>query len=757
MRQLQARDFPSKTARTSPDLRMLLGSVSILAVACLAAFQAGAQTQNQSAQDGNVQQQDEGGLEEIIITGTRREQSLNEVSTSVTAFTSEDIAKSNLEGVSDYFFRTPNVSFVSAGSRDQKELSIRGVTNQLDDDQMVRGQTFAFYIDEFNIATGTSNPPMLDVERIEVFRGPQGTFFGRNAVGGAINMTTKKPTNEWYLETGAEYSRFDSFDIHGVANIPVVEDTLAVRVAAKHDESDGNIKNINEIGGGNGFDYDYLRGTVRFTPTDRLTVDIQGTLSEEVVGMREGVPTGVLSTFARNIFFGGDPDAEAIPDGVGFFPENDNRVNFNRQQGVGRNFHYITSRAVYEFDTFSITNVIGFLDSKQFLEGDIDGSSLDAFFERKDQFRDAFSEEIRFQSLGSGDFEWTLGAMFTRETGELDQETFAGPDNAFGLPSGFQVTATLQDGRNKSYAAFGELGWHATPDLTMTVGGRFTHEDVRVRGFNVSSGEINTAVDDSADFSDFSPRFSVRYTPTDTTSLYATASRGFKSGGVQVSEVLDDPAFDEETIWNFEAGSKARFFDGRLSVNSAVFLMDWSDLQSDFAFGVVDENDVISFVQGIENATSATNLGAELELSALAAPGLRLDFSVGFLDSEFGTFENAFVDGQVVDLSDRQMPNAPKWTLSGAAEYSFSVSEGYDAYIRGEWFYRGDIVSSKVGLVREEFPFQVPSFNNVDLRAGDNTYFTNAFQKGFIGGVHAEPSFLRWGFGVTMKLGEQGA
>ena len=758
----QPRKFEANRGGKAGRIQLMLsGSLIAISVAFSPQVKAQAQTQQQ-AETGSA------ALEEIIITGTRRQQSLAEVAASVTAFTSEDILKSNIEGVSDYFFRTPNVSFVSGGSRDQKELSIRGVTNQLDDDQIVRGQTFAFYIDDFNIAVGTNNPPMLDVERIEVFRGPQGTFFGRNAVGGAINMETKKPTNDWYLETGAEYSRFDSFELHGIVNVPIVEDKLAIRAAVKHDESDGNIKNINMVGGGNGFEYDYVRGTVRFTPTERLTIDVSGTLSEEVVGMREGVPSGVLSTFARNIFFGGDPEADAIPDGVGFFPENDNRVNFNRPQEVGRNFHYVTSRAVYEFDGFSVTNIIGFLDSKQFLDGDIDGSSLDAFFETKLQFRDSFSEEIRFQSTTPGPFEWTIGGIFTRDTGNVDQETFAGPDNAFGLPAGFQVTATAQDGRSKSYAAFGELAWHATPNLTATFGGRFTHEDIRVRGFNVSSGEFNTVVDDTADFSDFSPRFSVNYNVSEDVSVYGTASRGFKSGGVQVSQVIEDPAFKEETIWNFELGSKGRFLDGRLQVNTAVFFMDWSDLQSDFAFGIVDENDVISFVQGIENAASARNFGAELEVSALATDNLRLDFGVGFLDSEFDEFENAFVDGQIVDLSGRRMPNAPKWTLNAAAEYGFTVAEGYDAYLRAEWFYRGKIVADKVGLIRQEFPFQVPSFNNIDLRAGisherftfntylenatDNTFFTNAFQKGFIGGVHIEPSFLRWGFSVTMTL-----
>jgi len=754
--------------------QVLLAGASAFGIACFMSAPADAQAQAQSNQDENLQQEEGKRLEEIIVTGTRREESLNEIAASITAFTESDIATSNIEGVDDYFFRTPNVSFTSAGSRDQKSLSIRGVTNQINDDQMVRGQTFAFYINEFNVATATNNPPMLDVERIEVFRGPQGIFFGRNAIGGAINMTTKKPTNDWYLETGVEYSRFDTFELHGIANVPIIDDVLALRVAAKREEGDGNLRNIHPINKGNSFDYDYIRPSLRFTPTDRLTVDIQGTLSEETVDMREGVPTGVLSTFARNIFFGGDPDATGVAE-VGFFPENTRRVNFNRPQAVGRNFHYITGRAVYEFDSFSVTSVTGFIDSKQFLQGDIDGSGRDTFFESKDQFREKFSQEIRFQSRGGGDFEWTIGGIFTDEEGRIDQHTNTGEDNPFGLPVGFAVTETFQDGENESYAGFGNVSWHATAALTLQLGGRFTHEQVNVRGFNVSGGERNTQVDESADFSDFSPRFSVNYQATDAVSVYGVASKGFKSGGIQVSTIIDEPAFGEENVWNFEVGTKGELFDGRFRYSAAAFFMDWDDLQSDFALGVVRDGD-IEFVSGIQNAGAASNKGFELEFTALPMDNLRLDFSVGYLDSEFDTFEDAFVDGEFVDLSGRRTPNSPKWTLNGSAEYTFPVLEEYEGFLRAEWFYRGKNlggdVSPKVGLVRQEFPFVAPSFNNVDLRAGlrgerftlrafvenatDNTYFTNSFQKGFVGGVHVEPSFLNWGFSITMKLGEGG-
>ncbi len=134
--------------------------------------------------------------DDIVVTAQRREQSVTDVPVSITVFNAQALAKQNIQGLSEYFAKTPNVSFISTGARDRKEISIRGVTNQLSVDAIPGAGTFGFYIDEFNVATGTVNPGIVDIDRIEVLRGPQGTYFGRNAVGGAINITTKQPTTE---------------------------------------------------------------------------------------------------------------------------------------------------------------------------------------------------------------------------------------------------------------------------------------------------------------------------------------------------------------------------------------------------------------------------------------------------------------------------------------------------------------------------------------------------------------------------------
>ena len=179
---------------------------------------------------------------------------------------------------------------------------------------------------------GTSNPQIVDLERIEVLRGPQGTYFGRNAVGGAINVITKKPGNDWYGEVGLDYSSHDTRGAHAVANIPVINDVLALRASGQIEESDGWIKNINPVGGGNDYDYKTARLQARLTPGDKLTWDFAYSYSDEETGMRVGVPTGFITATWRAVYYGNQQGNITNPDGVGFYPSNDDRVNFNRPQ-----------------------------------------------------------------------------------------------------------------------------------------------------------------------------------------------------------------------------------------------------------------------------------------------------------------------------------------------------------------------------------------------------------------------------------------
>ena len=707
-------------------------------------------------------------LSEVVVTAQRREQNQRDVPISLTVFSSDAVDKQNFQGVENYFAQTPNVSFTSQGSRDRKVLALRGVSDLLSPDSNIREGSFAFYVDEFDVAPGTVNPELVDVDHIEVLRGPQGTYFGRNSVGGAINIVTRQPTNDWYLEGSAQYSSFNTVDSHVVLNAPLINDFAALRIVGRYERSDGNITNINPIGGGNDNKYNYGKAQLRLTPNEQLTIDFIGAITRENVGMRDGVPSGVLASFSQFLY--GEPpyNGQAIPDGVGFWPNNTNKVNFNRPQDVGTRYAYGENRIRYTTDYFNITNVIGYINSNEFLMGDIDGSSIDFFYERESIKRDAMSEELRVSSNPGKAVDWTAGLFFSHDRGHTRQFTYAGAQATLGLPDGAQITSSYSDADAKSYAGFAEATWHATPELAATVGGRYTHEQVSQLAYNTSSGVINNLVNAGATFNNFSPRFSLDYKLTETQNVYATISRGFKSGGVQPGTPLTTQSYAPETLWNYELGFKGEFLERRLQVNSSVFYMDWKNIQTESAFGQTNDSGAIEFTGVIGNAASAKSYGAETEVIGRVLTNLTLSGGIGYDQAKFGDYKNAYVEGGLVNLTGAPLPNAPRWTGHAAAEYSQALGADHEGFVRLEWNFKGAIKPDLTSEVHSGFPYDVPAYNVTNLRLGvsagdkwdviafaenlfDRKYFTNAYEKAFAGGMFVTPSYRSFGVKVTVR------
>ena len=430
--------------------------------------------------------QDSVGIEEVVVTAQRREQNLQDVPISISAFSADAVEAYMFSDVTQYVTRTPNISWKSDGSRSRRELSIRGVTNFLDVNSTLRPSTYAFYLDDFSIVGISSNPPIMDVERIEVLRGPQATYFGRNATGGGISITTKAPHNELAGSVMVDYSNYDTKNVEAIVNVPVVKDMLAVRGNIKYTESDGYIKNVNPIGGGSESEYKYARVKIRFTPTEDLSVDVTGTLASERSGMREGVPSGHFSYFAQRLYgrdFTRFPDAdgdgmtEALPDGVGFWPENRNRVNYSFPQNVGTNYRMITGRVDYELGNVLLTSITGYVNSDFYLNGDVDGSSIDGYNEFRNIERESFSHEMRLQSSDeSSRFRWNIGGLYADDEGHIRNNTFTGVDNVFGLPRGINISNADNTDGIEGWHLFGQVEADFTKNLTLSFGGRYSEE-----------------------------------------------------------------------------------------------------------------------------------------------------------------------------------------------------------------------------------------------------------------------------------------
>lgn len=710
------------------------------------------------------------GIEEVIVTAQRREQNLQDVPIAISAFTAEGIEKAMFDDVSDYVTRVPNASFISNGARSRRQISIRGVTNFLG---FVGTSTTGFYVDDFSVAGSTINPPIMDIERIEILRGPQATYFGRNALGGGISVTSKKPTNEFEGSVMADVSRFNTVDIEGVLNVPVIEDKFAMRFNVKSATSDGNIENINPTGGGNDSDYQYVKGSARYTPTDNLTIDASFLYADEDVGMREGVPSGVFSNFAGNVLFAnqfpdrdGDGNSDPFVDDIGFFPENRNRTNFNTPQSIGTAVRNGVIRIDYERNDLLFTSISGIINSDFFLNGDIDGSSRDFFNEFRNLERQSVSTEFRVQNTNESRLRWSVGALYAEDDGDDFNRTFVGAEEVFGLPQGFLIDREDSATRDSTWAVFGQVDYDLTEQLSVAFGGRYS-EETRQSNISGFSGGFEQVLSAKDTFTDFSPRLALTYLASDTVTLYGTISKGFKSGGVQIAPNPDAETYEPEILWNYELGVKADLFDQRLRLNAAVFYMDWTELQVSFQENLIDDNGDFILFGGVNNADSATSTGAEISATVVPAENWLINLNIGYLDAEFDRF-TALIDGQNRTLDGRVIPNSPELTTSADVEYSFNYTAAWEGYVRAEWTYRDEIKPSTTSLIYSGFPWDVPSYDFVNLRIGaesenlrlvayaenlfDSNYYTNAYQKAFAGGLFIEPSFRTFGVRATFMF-----
>ena len=720
---------------------------------------------------GPVAAEDGLAIEEVIVTAQRREQNLQEVPISISAFTTAEIEKNMFRDVSDYITATPNASFISNGARAKKKISIRGVSSfsggadGLDD---AGGATVGFFIDDFGVANSTINPPIMDIERIEILRGPQATYFGRGAMGGGISITTNKPDNDLFGSVMLDYSRFDTRDIEGVLNLPVVEDVFAVRANLKYTDSDGNIENTNDIGGGNDYEYKYARLSARYVPTENLTVDFTLYSAREEVGMREGVPSGVFSTFAGDVLYSNFPDrngdglADPDPDGVGFYSGNRNRVNFGNPQSVGTDSDSGVLRIDYTTADLLITSITGYITSDLFINGDIDGGSPDFFNEFRNNADESFSQEVRIQNTNDSRWQWTVGGIYAHDEKTRRHRTFVGDEEIFGIPEFSVISSGDSEGDADIWAVFGQVDYSVTDALTISFGGRYTEDKQTGTLFSFTGSRVNSVTADEK-FTDFSPRLAFSYQAGESTNFYGTISKGFKAGGVQVPPFPTfSDSFDEETLWSYEVGVKTDLLDDRLRLNAALFYMDWDGLQVEFEESGLDEEGNLVIFNGLNNAEKSTSKGVEVAATALLTENVVANLSVGYLDAEFDELTQ-FLDGENRVFDGRTIPRSPEWTIAADVEYDFNISSTLDGFVRAEWQYRDDYTAETNAYLRPEgtFPWYVPSYDVFNLRAGivnedfsiavyaenlfDNNFYTNAYEHAYIGGTFVEPSFRTFG------------
>lgn len=710
-------------------------------------------------------------MEEVVVTAQRRDELLRDVPISMSVFSAEDMVRNNILDVTDYFMQTPNVSFVQSGTRGERDISIRGVHN-------IGGQVsaLAFYVDEFNIVNGPAgsntsnssiNPHLYDMERIEVLRGPQGTFFGRNATGGAINITTKKPRPDFYGEGIAEFGSFDTYSAGGVINIPLA-DTLFVRASVFYRESDGYVENVNPVGGGSDTEYLNFRGAVRFAPSERLTIDVSVNSMDDKQGITETVATGILNAGSAGLL-GALGISGAIDDGPGFYPQNQSQINNDVRGRHENEYTTIVARIEWDAGPFTITSITGDFDANLTFLKDLDFTSNGWLKFDNDVTSDSFSTELRISSNGEGRFDWMIGGIYADD--ELHQlfGVLGGPGFFFGLPDNFPIDTGDLVFKTKSYAFFGNVSWHVNNQLTLMLGGRYSDDDVSQSVDGINFGTPDVPGQGEVSFDDFSPRLAATYDLNDQFTIYGTISKGYKAGGLQlnVTQQLPIVDFDEENLWNYEGGVRFVSANGRVRTNLSIFYMDWQDLQVQTNLAIIDpDTNEITFINTTTNAASSSISGVEFDINAAPTDRLILGGGLGYLDASFDDFPDAIVSGEATDLSGFDIPQAPEWTLNAYGQYTVPFENNWHGFARVEWSYRDDSVPGINELLEQGFPSVAEAFQVWNFRVGaesgrfrleafvqnafDEEYFTTTTGFGFAG-IQVHPAARYYGLRFLVR------
>ncbi|MBN7795272.1 TonB-dependent receptor domain-containing protein [Parahaliea mediterranea] len=689
-------------------------------------------------------------LEEVVVTAQRREQALTDVPISLTAFSASDLERGNIGEARDYLAITPNVAFTDDGGTGSRSIniSIRGVGN-VSLGEVSTANSIGYYIDELNVGSvsnGTINPELQDMARIEVLRGPQGTYFGRNALGGAINITTNLPSEEFYSEFSASAGNYGTYGGEAIVNVPLT-DRFMVRGMYAYNESDTWVENTHGPGSELGYEHHNARIALRALPTDRLTVDFSLAYTDEEEGGDLSVATGVLNLDTQSIF---GADFQAI-DEEGFFPDNDDKVSRDLDEINNNEFTIANLRLAYDFDNVMLRSVTGWVDSSTDRDADLDNTSLDTLRRFNRYGGESFSQELRLQSTGAGDLDWTVGVFYAEDEIEQFNSIQAGAQGSYvdpatgmevpllpPIPAGFRINENNRVFETSSLAVFGDMVWRFASQWDLTLGARYTRDEIDNKSFDVVAFEgavPDSQADDS--FTDFSPRVVLAYHPQEATNIYGSLTKGYKAGGVDFLTEGATSSFDPEELLSYELGFKTELAGGKIRLGGAAFYLDWDDMQVQTNY-LADPDDISSAVERTLNAAKANGKGVEFEVQGVLASGLTGALNLGYLDIEFDEFPNAIIKGSVtpVDLGGQVLPRSPKISASATLEYSFDLSDQLSAYVRGQWMYRDqsegnlEAVAAKAGyLSLPAFPYEVDAYDVVNLGFGveGRSFRVNAF------------------------------
>nr|VFJ48166.1 MAG: iron complex outermembrane recepter protein [Candidatus Kentron sp. FW] len=632
---------------------------------------------------GDIRAQDAVMLEEVSVTAEKRVEKLQDVPISVTAFSADAIVKAGIEDTQDFISLTPNVTLDDSYTIGNTFVTVRGVSqlNNID-------SPMAIVVD----GVPQNNQKQLkqelfDIERIEVLRGPQGSSYGRNAIGGAINIITKGPTREreGYVKTGIFNGNGKT--VSGAISGPLVEDTLLYRLSGNYKDSDGLVDNAFLGTEADWYEATDLRAQLRWLATDNLSVDV------------------VYQT--SNMEGGAIYDSLLVNPGT--YPNKTNSRNTNNVIEPSMNTPGISEKRTSEFhiksdlelDAGTLTYLFGYTDLEEDYYGDIDFEETKIDEQFQDLNVELISHELRWTSPDEERFRWIAGAFH--------QDTDRTLKGGGALPSiSVPPYSYTNDNENTAWAVFGQAEYDLTDRLELSGSLRYDRDERK----QVSAGLEET-------FDAWQPKTTLSYKLTDDNLVYATYGVGFRSGGFNSNGSM----FKDETLDNYEIGTKNTFFDRRLVVNGAAYFAQ----SDDFQFFYVASTPT-GLRQIISNIDEVDIKGLELEFQGLITDNLQVFGGIGITDTEIRKSQ-----GRPQDVGNHT-PKNTLYTANLGAQYGFGlgpVDAGLrvDMERRGKKYWHSDNVEVQdpVTLYNARFTLERGDFQLVfwGKNLSDERYYTD--------------------------------
>lgn len=598
-------------------------------------------------------------LPTVTVTADKRATDVQKTPSSITVMSRTKLEDANIDTIEKVLQRIPNMNY-TPNFGGVNLMSMRGIITS----PGTSTSPIVMYLDGVPVDTYFNlDAPLMDIERIEILRGPQSAIYGKNAMGGVINVISRKPTNEWHGTLQADYGSFNTQRYAAAISGPLIEDKLYLALSGSHYSTDGYM-NHDDTWYGNQERTERFKGMLRFTPTE----DIDISFHLNYTARRDGF---------SSLIIGDEPTLDSAANKDDYLHSD----IWNMALDISFDFEPVTFESITTYRTENLDYALDmqYAYQKQYdnkIPGLVD---LDHAYSGRSNTRKEFTQEFRLRSPDDkkDGIKWLLGVF----GGYTDMDIREVYSDIFGTFMGDPLSTWSNQPSHEytqDYAAFGEITIPLLDKLNVTLGLRAQQTYKKINVDNIA--EVNASFHESDSWFELLPKFNISYQLTDDIMLYGGVNRSFIPGGFNnVTTTGNEMTYDAQTAWNYEIGAKTEWFDKRFLLNLALFHSAVQDLQ-------VMKLDLGTGRYLSDNAGSARIYGVEVDAMARLLPGLDAEFSFGYLWTRLDDYTHM---GN--DYSGNKIPYTPDYTASFALQYRHE--KGF--FARGEVLHYGQLYWSE--------------------------------------------------------------